>query len=59
MHCSEPSQPPTSPVFPALLVPAKDDEARGWYEALAFEPSTTDPYQLFLHLKNLWAMLSE
>ena len=28
----------------ALLVHAKDDEARGWYEALEFEPSPTDPY---------------
>ena len=32
----------------ALLVHAKDDEARGWYEALEFEPSPTDPYHLFL-----------
>ena len=30
---------------------AKDDEARGWYEALEFEPSPTDPYHLFLLMK--------
>ena len=43
----------------ALLVHAKDDEARGWYEALEFEPSPTDPYHLFLLMKDLRAMLSE
>ena len=32
----------------ALLVHAKDDEARGWYEALEFEPSPTDPYHQLL-----------
>ena len=37
----------------ALLVHAKDDEARGWYEALEFEPSPTDPYHLFLLMKDL------
>ncbi len=42
----------------ALLVHAKDDEARGWYEALEFEPSPTDPYHLFLLMKDLRAMLS-
>ena len=43
----------------ALLVHAKDDEARSWYEALEFEPSPTDPYHLFLLMKDLRAMLSE
>ena len=43
----------------ALLVHAKDDEALGWYEALEFEPSPTDPYHLFLLMKDLRAMLSE
>ena len=43
----------------ALLVHAKDDEARGWYEALEFEPSPTDPYHLFLLMKDLRAMSSE
>ena len=42
----------------ALLVHAKDAEARGWYEALEFEPSPTDPYHLFLLMKDLRAMLS-
>ena len=39
----------------ALLVHAKDDEARGWYEALKFEPSLTDPLLL---MKDLRAILS-
>ena len=43
----------------ALLVHAKDDEARAWYEALEFEPSPTDPRHLFLLMKDLRAMLSE
>ena len=43
----------------ALLVHAKDDEARAWYETLEFEPSPTDPYHLFLLMKDLRAMLSE
>ena len=42
-----------------LLVHAKDDEARGWYEALEFEPSPTDLYDVFLLMKDLRAMLSE
>ena len=36
---------------------AKDDEARAWYEALNFESSPTDPYHLFLLLKDLRALL--
>ncbi len=43
----------------ALLFHANDDEARGWYEALEFESSPTDPYHLFLLMKDLRAMLSE
>ena len=42
----------------ALLVHAKDNDARAWYEALEFEPSPTDPYHLFLLMKDLRAMLS-
>ncbi len=57
-HCSEPPQPPTSPAFGHFSCPSKDDEARGWYEALEFEPSPTDPYHLFLLMKDLRAMLS-
>lgn len=41
----------------ALLVHAKDDEARAWYEALDFEPSPTDPSHLFLLMKDLRASL--
>lgn len=41
-----------------LLVHAKDDTARRWYESWEFEPSPTDPYHLFLMLKDLKGMLS-
>lgn len=43
----------------ALLVHAKDDAARAWYESLDFEPSPTDPYHLFLLMKDLRALLGE
>ena len=43
----------------ALLVHAKDDEARAWYEQFDFEPSPTDPYHLFLLMKDLRAILGE
>ena len=36
-----------------LAVHAKDDDARQWYEAWDFEASPTDPYHLFLMLKDL------
>lgn len=41
-----------------LLVHAKDDAARQWYESWEFEPSPTDPYHLFLMLKDLKGMFS-
>ena len=41
-----------------LLVHAKDDAARQWYASWEFEPSPTDPYHLFLMLKDLKSMLS-
>lgn len=41
-----------------LLVHAKDDTARQWYEAWEFEPSPTDPYHLFLMLKEIKSILS-
>ncbi len=41
-----------------LLVHAKDDTARRWYESWEFEPSPTDPYHLFLMLKDLNSLLS-
>lgn len=41
----------------AILVHAKDDEARAWYASWDFEPSVTDPYHLFLLLKDLKSAL--
>ena len=38
-----------------LLVHVKDDAARQWYASWEFEPSPTDPYHLFLMLKDLKA----
>ncbi len=40
-----------------LLVHAKDDAGRRWYEGWEFEPSPTDPYHLFLLLKDLKGLL--
>ncbi len=38
---------------------AKDDAARRWYESWEFEPtSPTDPYHLFLMLKDLKSLLN-
>ncbi|GAB1544582.1 GNAT family N-acetyltransferase [Scytonema sp. NUACC21] len=37
----------------ALLVHAKDDEARKWYEQFDFESSPTDELHLFLMLKDI------
>lgn len=41
-----------------LLVHAKDDAARSWYEGWGFEPSPTDLYHLFLLLKDLKALMN-
>ncbi|WP_282958995.1 GNAT family N-acetyltransferase [Castellaniella defragrans] len=41
--------------IPCLLVHAKDDAARQWYESWEFEPSPTDPHHLFVMLKDSWA----
>ena len=41
----------------ALLVHAKDDEARAFYEHFGFEPSPTDPLHLFLVMKDLRARI--
>jgi GNAT superfamily N-acetyltransferase len=43
----------------ALLVHAKDDEARAWYERFDFEPGPADPYQLFLLMKDVRALLGQ
>jgi GNAT superfamily N-acetyltransferase len=40
-----------------LLVHAKDDAARQWYESWESEASLTDPYHLFLTLKDLKSLL--
>jgi GNAT superfamily N-acetyltransferase len=41
----------------ALLVHAKDDEARAFYEHFTFEASPSDPYQLLLIMKDLLAIV--
>lgn len=41
----------------ALLVHAKDESARQWYLNWEFEPSATDPFHLFLLLKDLKGVL--
>ena len=41
----------------ALIVHAKDKEARVFYERFDFEPSPTDPFHLFLLMKDLKALL--
>ncbi len=41
----------------ALLVHAKDDDARRFYLRYEFEPSPTDPLHLYLLLKDLKALL--
>jgi GNAT superfamily N-acetyltransferase len=41
-----------------LLVHAKDDTAQRWYKSWEFEPSPTDPYHLFLMLKDLKNLLT-
>ncbi len=37
----------------AIIVHAKDNEARRFYEHFDFDPSPTDPYHLFLLIKDL------
>ena len=37
----------------ALLVHAKEEDAKAFYEHFDFEPSPTDPYHLFLLMKDL------
>jgi len=37
----------------ALFLSAKDDDARAFYEHFNFDPSPTDPYHLFLVMKDL------
>lgn len=42
-----------------LLVHAKDNAARKWYEGWDFEPSPSDPYHLFLLMKDLKAIVGD
>ena len=42
----------------ALLVHAKDEQARNWYLQWEFEPSMTDPLHLYLLMKDIKAMVS-
>jgi len=42
----------------ALLVHAKDESARQWYSSWDFEHTPTDPFHLFLLLKDLKKILS-
>ncbi len=41
----------------ALLVHAKDEKARAWYERFDFVPSPTDSHHLYLLMKDLKALL--
>jgi len=43
----------------ALLVHAKDERARQWYQNWEFEPSASDPFHLFLLMKDLKALVSK
>jgi GNAT superfamily N-acetyltransferase len=42
----------------ALLVHAKDDDAKAFYEHFAFEASPSDPYHLLLIMKDLLQMVA-
>jgi GNAT superfamily N-acetyltransferase len=42
----------------ALLVHAKDDEAKTFYQHFTFEPSPSDPYHLLLIMKDLLQMVA-
>lgn len=42
----------------ALLVHAKNERARSWYEQFDFEPSSTDELHLFLLLKDIKKILA-
>jgi GNAT superfamily N-acetyltransferase len=43
----------------AVLVHAKDGAARNWYLNWGFEPSPTDPYHLFLLIKDLVRLVKQ
>jgi predicted N-acetyltransferase YhbS len=41
----------------AVMVHAKDDAAKAFYQRFGFEPSPTDPFRLFLLMKDVMASL--
>ena len=43
----------------ALLVHAKDESARQWYLNWEFEPGASDPFHLFLLMKDIKAMVGK
>jgi GNAT superfamily N-acetyltransferase len=43
----------------AVLVHAKDDRAKGFYEHFNFEPSPSDPYHLLLITKDLMRIVGK
>ena len=43
----------------ALLVHAKDDDAKAFYEHFNFEPSPSDPYHLLLVMKDLLRVIGK
>lgn len=43
----------------AVLVHAKDDSARRWYQGFDFKVGPADPFHLFLVLKDLKTLLGE
>ena len=43
----------------AIAVHAKDDDARAFYERFGFAPAPTDPYHLFVLLKDVRASLKQ
>jgi GNAT superfamily N-acetyltransferase len=42
----------------ALLVHAKDEAAKRWYEQFDFDPSPSDPLHLFLEMKDLKRLIA-
>jgi GNAT superfamily N-acetyltransferase len=43
----------------AILVHAKDERAKGFYERFGFEPSPTDPLHLYLLMKDVAAWVAQ